>query len=708
MTTIQHKLINTITPINEGIIPPLIINNLLISVYGNTLYFTNETFSSKPIKFQAEIKQLTIFEEKVFVLTSSTLYSIDHTSFEKLAILKTEADFYVSNKENFFIFINKNNIVLFDKINKKFFKKKCSYNKVKPVLINNNFYLINNENFLICYRIDYEDFCIDLRFKTQLHFTIKQIEAFENKLYLLNEDGNLFNFTDTNVSLIKELQTICGINYFQIFDNKIAVLVDGEIKIYKLNDGLFVCNLKMNGYLENVHLNLPYLVSDQFSISIIKDFQINYEIQSISEVSDIVFLKESNKLLVAANHLFISDSMDFKRNIFVGKKILQTDAVLSIKFDSINKLVFICTGNRWKVYDSDCMKLLHEHINQTHQINAIDIIQHGDTFYLATVSKDKTIQLLTYTFFKKKLTFTTFLTKLIHDKEINCLKFLIIEGTLFIATGSNDKTIKVHSMTGKLTNTLKNHLKGIWSLEVFKNFLVSSSTDTTVCIYDLLKEFQIIQKIEEHKSPVVKILTVPQGFYSSDLDGIIKYFSYKKGVFKLKDSSNLSTERIWSIFDFNLFTERVIGACDADGAIYILKNIEKENKELAKLKEVEEKERDFHLKTLNDFHEKFKLLFKATFKNEDYFWIDFLNENINNIKENETDIIKILKTNMEKTLHLLHVLSRNVKNLEIFIFLLVKLNDKKIAKLFEKQINKYFEFVENLNIDLIECEILLK
>ncbi|MFN8577048.1 MAG: WD40 repeat domain-containing protein [Candidatus Sericytochromatia bacterium] len=136
-------------------------------------------------------------------------------------------------------------------------------------------------------------------------------------------------------------------------------------------------------------------------------------------------------------------------------------------------------------------------------------------------------------------------------KEIKAHASDILSGILFknyIITGSSDKTICLwDSENFDLINTLNGHSGAVYSLAIWNNYLVSSSTDKTIRIWDI-ENFKLLTTILAHQNQIYSIYCKDNILISSSLDKTIKVWDIlnKKllGVINIDSSA-------WAILIYN-------------------------------------------------------------------------------------------------------------------------------------------------------------
>ena len=134
-----------------------------------------------------------------------------------------------------------------------------------------------------------------------------------------------------------------------------------------------------------------------------------------------------------------------------------------------------------------------------------------------------------------------------HEKEVNVVK--VAPNEKLIATGSNDKTIKIfHRRTLELKVQLKGHKRGIWDIAFnkFEKVLASASGDATIKLWNL-EDGSVTSTFEGHLSSVVRIgwLSYGNQLISGSSDGVIKLWNTRKGL--CLNTYEKHDGRLWSL-----------------------------------------------------------------------------------------------------------------------------------------------------------------
>lgn len=149
-----------------------------------------------------------------------------------------------------------------------------------------------------------------------------------------------------------------------------------------------------------------------------------------------------------------------------------------------------------------------------------------------------------------------------HQKDINTIYFSKNKG--HIVTGSQDKSICVVNLGGKIISHIKHHKRGVWSIDCCKGLLASASADKTIFI--LNEDLQVLHTIHGHDSAVTKVKFIDSSILlSGDANGIIKLWKISKKVDEI-GSVDILTGSIWSVFSHQ---ENIISV-DSSGTFYLL------------------------------------------------------------------------------------------------------------------------------------------
>ena len=116
-----------------------------------------------------------------------------------------------------------------------------------------------------------------------------------------------------------------------------------------------------------------------------------------------------------------------------------------------------------------------------------------------------------------------------HEKDINVVS--VAPNDSFVATGSQDKTIKIwNSVDLTLRATLTGHRRGVWDCQFspFDRVLASASGDKTVKLWSL-GDFSCVRTFQGHLSSVLRVRFLSYGMQlaSSGADGLVKVWTIR-------------------------------------------------------------------------------------------------------------------------------------------------------------------------------------
>jgi WD40 repeat protein len=115
-----------------------------------------------------------------------------------------------------------------------------------------------------------------------------------------------------------------------------------------------------------------------------------------------------------------------------------------------------------------------------------------------------------------------------HDGSINC--FALSEDESVLATGSDDKSIRLWSTTGKIEciGVCEGHTDYITSLLIQDNFVLSSCADKTVCKWDM-STCECVLVYAGHTSTVNKVLVIGDFLFSISYDKTVRCWDFESG-----------------------------------------------------------------------------------------------------------------------------------------------------------------------------------
>ncbi|KAM0688322.1 U3 small nucleolar RNA-associated protein 13 [Conglomerata obtusa] len=304
----------------------------------------------------------------------------------------------------------------------------------------------------------------------------------------------------------------------------------------------------------------------------------------------------------------------------------------------------------------------------------------------------------------KKMYAEQICTKLVHQKEINCVR--INNKNKLIGTASQDKTVKLFDYEGNEIATLSGHKRGVWMIDFGTEILISCSTDETIRVWGL-RDFTCSKVLEGHGCSIlnVKLFNNDKQIISSGNDGIIKLWDIRKG--KILNTIDQHKEKVWCILISDYFY-----TASTDGIINIFKDETEKITNLAKEKESKEKENIFlidkNIRNKN-FIDAFKIAYEQEKINENLY---FLISKLINDNDKKNILFEILATNLDKFYLCLEKWIKLFKNADITQKLLSEaIKRKMLTKNNELIINlqkKHLKASDELFRNLYSYELLFK
>ncbi|EKX52194.1 hypothetical protein GUITHDRAFT_42081, partial [Guillardia theta CCMP2712] len=115
-----------------------------------------------------------------------------------------------------------------------------------------------------------------------------------------------------------------------------------------------------------------------------------------------------------------------------------------------------------------------------------------------------------------------------HDKDINSVA--VSPNDALLASGSQDRTVKVWERTGELRVSCKGHKRGVWCVKFspVDKVVASSSADATVKLWSL-GDGSCLKTLEGHEGSVLKLAFVTSGMQlvTGGSDGLLKLWTLK-------------------------------------------------------------------------------------------------------------------------------------------------------------------------------------
>ncbi|KAJ6237997.1 transducin beta-like protein [Anaeramoeba flamelloides] len=270
--------------------------------------------------------------------------------------------------------------------------------------------------------------------------------------------------------------------------------------------------------------------------------------------------------------------------------------ILSIAVNVNDNLIATAGKDReirvWNIADLQkpfCQAVLighSEEISALSFVNAVPKKNEKKTQLLISGSNDKTIKIWSVTKGQPLITFKA------HEKEIN--QITVAPNKKIFASASRDKTIKLWNVKdGSLIETYRGHRRGVWDVAFspIDKVFASCSGDQTIKVWSL-ESNQCIRTLEGHMAAVLRVKFISNGtqIVSTGADSLIKVWNLKSGDCAITiDAKN---ERVWGI-DVSLDENYLISAgSDSNVMIWedrseIVKDKMEKNRQQKILKETE-------------------------------------------------------------------------------------------------------------------------
>lgn len=306
------------------------------------------------------------------------------------------------------------------------------------------------------------------------------------------------------------------------------------------------------------------------------------------EVLDIIFVgKEEKHLVVATN----SPDLKYYEMDNMNCQIIKghTDIVLALACFPTKPEMFISSSKDnsvriWLQTTNNDVLCIGVGARHTASVGSVFASQTSNDFF-ASVSQDSCLKVwsvpkdLTEVGQKIKSTYT----EIAHQMDINCVS--VSPNDKMIATGSQDKTVKLWSEELTLWGILKGHRRGVWCVKFspVDQVVGTSSADSTIKLWSIA-DLSCLKTFEGHESSVLKIEFVSRGqqILSSGADGLLKLWNIKTSESKM--SLDNHEGKVWSLAVSK--DESVVITGGSDSKLVKLKDVTTEKREqLAKERE---------------------------------------------------------------------------------------------------------------------------
>lgn len=290
----------------------------------------------------------------------------------------------------------------------------------------------------------------------------------------------------------------------------------------------------------NFHfLNAQTLARD----SLISGF--NDDILDIAYVNDERVALASNSAQVRLVQL-----KTWSTELLVGHK----DFVLSVHVSVDGSWLATSSKDRtvrlWRIEGTTCVGLGEGHAETVGCVRLSHTLPSNTTkpMFMVSGSRDRTIKLwdcADVSTTERKLEATR--TVVAHDQDINTLA--IAPGDMMIASGGQDKLIKLWTHELEPVAVLRGHRRGVWDVQFspVDKVLASASGDKTIKVWSV-SDFSCLKTFEGHSGPVLKTLFLNHGMQllSCGADSLVKLWVIKTNEC-LSSFDEAHSDKIWAM-----------------------------------------------------------------------------------------------------------------------------------------------------------------
>lgn len=229
-------------------------------------------------------------------------------------------------------------------------------------------------------------------------------------------------------------------------------------------------------------------------------------------------------------------------------EILQTFSnspapIRSIRFNSIGNVLAIAGDDKKvRIYAFECMKL-----TLLHTFKHVDYVRclefHPYLPYLISGSDDQTIKIFNYQNGKKLETLNGHTSYVMDIKSSNNILYSVGMDTTLRVWTIPGFSMKRNSTEVSTCDILEAHYKGVTTLTINKNYLITGSDDCTIKIFDLLELPTYKMTLNYHNKPITSLILTKNYLISGGEDGKVIFFNQN---FKFIKEINFQS-RVWSL-----------------------------------------------------------------------------------------------------------------------------------------------------------------
>ncbi|KAM3964375.1 transducin beta-like protein 3 [Aphomia sociella] len=269
------------------------------------------------------------------------------------------------------------------------------------------------------------------------------------------------------------------------------------------------------------------------------------------EVLDIIFIGQDEAHIVVATN---SKDLKYYELESMNCQIIKghTDIVLSMASFPSKPQMFVSSGKDnsvriWLQNVNKEIKCIGIGTRHTASVGSVFTSQTTYNFF-ASVSQDNCLKVWTVPKDLETLDqkIKSSHTELAHQMDINCVA--VAPNDKMIATGSQDKTVKLWTEDLALLGVLKGHRRGVWSARFSPTdqVVLTSSADCSIKLWSIA-DLTCLKTFEGHESSVLKIefLSKGQQIISSGADGLLKLWTIKSSECKM--SLDNHDGKVWSL-----------------------------------------------------------------------------------------------------------------------------------------------------------------
>merc|ERR1719330_912813 len=189
--------------------------------------------------------------------------------------------------------------------------------------------------------------------------------------------------------------------------------------------------------------------------------------------------------------------------------------------------------------------------------------------FLVSVAKDTTMKMWSLDFEKKEM--CSVRTEVAHEKDINCVD--VSPGDSLVATGSQDRTVKLWTQELRLVVAMRGHKRGVWCCKFspVDRLLASGSADAVIRMWSL-SDHTCVRQLEGHDSSVLRLDWIGGAqLCSSSSEGLVKvWWVVRQECVATLDEHE---DKVWALAVHESGSQLHITAGSADGKIITWKDV---------------------------------------------------------------------------------------------------------------------------------------